>query len=387
MDHGYEVSLISSAPLAEGVVNLPGLKKLIVIPLAGTGGRATAEIYSERQLAGRRGSRNQFRELVKRRFGPTLRMSLGGLELLRKVGPLEKAVSEIGPDLVHAMRIPFEGCAIGLSNVDAPVLVSVWGNDLTLWARHYPVIAALTRNTLGKVDALHTDCERDLVLARRWGFDSSKPAIVAPGSGGVRTEIFFPGEVELETIDQMDVISNVPIVLNARGIRSYVNSRVFFEAIPIVLAKYPGCIFVAVAMRGRQEAEGWVRKLGIEQSVRLLPHVSQEEMAKLMRAADVTVSLSSHDGTPNTLLEAMACDCVPVVGDVESIHEWIEDGSNGLICTTQTPSVVAAKIIEALENDTLRQSAISKNRRLIQTRATHRVEMRRVAQFYEKITQ
>lgn len=44
-------------------------------------------------------------------------------------------------------------------------------------------------------------------------------------------------------------------------------------------------------------------------------------MAYLFRLADVTVSLSEDDGTPNTLLEAVACGCFPIAGDIESVRE------------------------------------------------------------------
>ena len=33
-----------------------------------------------------------------------------------------------------------------------------------------------------------------------------------------------------------------------------------------------------------------------------------------------------HDGTPNTLLEGMACGCLPVAGDLDSIREWLKPG-------------------------------------------------------------
>lgn len=52
-------------------------------------------------------------------------------------------------------------------------------------------------------------------------------------------------------------------------------------------------------------------------------------MAELFRLSSVAVSPSLHDGTPNTLLEAMDCGCIIVTGDIESVREWINDGENG----------------------------------------------------------
>ena len=50
-------------------------------------------------------------------------------------------------------------------------------------------------------------------------------------------------------------------------------------------------------------------------------------MAAVFQGARVAVSPSTHDGTPNTLLEAMSCGSFPVAGDIESLREWIEPGS------------------------------------------------------------
>ena len=95
--------------------------------------------------------------------------------------------------------------------------------------------------------------------------------------------------------------------------------------------RFPKRAFCAPPCRGEPEAENWVQQLGIADAVDLMPKVSRAEMADLYRQARVAASPSEHDGTPNTLLEAMACGCFPVAGDIASLREWIEDGKNGLI--------------------------------------------------------
>ena len=41
-------------------------------------------------------------------------------------------------------------------------------------------------------------------------------------------------------------------------------------------------------------------------------------MAALFRQAQVMLSITTHDGTPNTLLEGLASGCFPIAGDIES---------------------------------------------------------------------
>src|SRR6185312_3951624 len=95
------------------------------------------------------------------------------------------------------------------------------------------------------------------------------------------------------------------------------------RAIPYVLAEYPHARFAAVGIQGHDSFLSLAARLGVASAFDALPQVSAGEMANLLRSSAASVSPSEHDGTPNTLLEAMACGAIPVAGDIESIREWI----------------------------------------------------------------
>ncbi len=116
-------------------------------------------------------------------------------------------------------------------------------------------------------------------------------------------------------------------------------------------------------MQGQPEALRQVKALGLEQNVQLLPYVSQPELWNLYRQSQVYVSLSSHDGTPNTLLEAMAFGCLPVCGDIESIREWIADKQNGLLVDPLDARAAAQALITVCRDQDLRKKAGKQNQR------------------------
>ena len=93
-------------------------------------------------------------------------------------------------------------------------------------------------------------------------------------------------------------------------------------------------------------------------------------MADLFCAATMTVSPSTHDGTPNTLLEGMACGSFPIVGDLESLREWIEPGVNGLVVDPNDPEALSTAMITGLRDASLRERAATRNRAIIETRAS-----------------
>lgn len=299
---------------------------------------------------------------------------------------VRRLLKTIQPDLVHAMRIPYEGImAAHAVTPQMRLLISVWGNDFTLHAAHYPLTRRGTRQTLARTDALHTDCQRDLRLAAEWGFDPHTPAIVLPGAGGIQSNLFHPGEASLHWQQQLDIPPGAPVVINPRGLRKYVLNDVFFHAIPAVLRERPDTIFLCSAMQGSAEAETWINRLGIASNVRLLPSVPRADMADVFRLAQISVSPSAHDGTPNTLLEAIATGCFPVAGDIESVREWIHDGSNGLLYPVHDTAALARAIVQALDDPDLRLAARRINAQLIAEHAEYGRVMACAEDFYHQI--
>jgi glycosyltransferase involved in cell wall biosynthesis len=358
----HEVHRVSTSPCPD----LEGLASLTVLPVAFSqvGGEASA---------------NGLRKLLPLGLRTTLRQWLGPLTLKQAAGHLSEVIAQIQPELVHAMRIPYEGILAAQARSQAPLIISVWGNDFTLHARANPVLGRLTRRTLKRTDALHTDCRRDLRLAVRYGFAADRPSVVLPGSGGVRGEIFH----RLEVKPALDP----PVVINPRGFRAYIRNDTFFKAIPLVLKQYPHARFICPAMAGNTEAERYLDQLNISKAVELLPMLTQRQLAERLRQAHIVVSPSTHDGTPNSLLEAIACGCFPVAGDIESIREWIEPGNNGLLVDPGDPAALANAIVTTIEDQTLRQRADEMNQRLIKDFAAYQTVMPQAEVFYHQVRQ
>jgi glycosyltransferase involved in cell wall biosynthesis len=307
------------------------------------------------------------RTAIRQWFGPLT---------IRKAAPrLREFVERIKPDLVHAMRIPYEGMLAADAYVGMPLLISTWGNDFTLHGPSTRLMKYYTRWTMQVANALHADCRRDVRLANEWGYGIRKPSLVAPGNGGVRSDFFYP---PAEPIRQ-------PVVINPRGFRPYVRNDVFFKAIPLVLARHPQAKFLFALMAGEPHAEKWVQELKIGHAVELLPPLSHDQMADVFRRAQIVASPSIHDGTPNSLLEGIACGCFPVAGDLESIREWITPGRNGLLFDPNDETSIAGAIVTAIEGHSLQEQAAAFNLEMIADRAEYKQNMKRAEQFYEGI--
>ncbi len=360
-ERGHEVHLLSTFRCA----HLPGIASLHFIPVAFSGMGKQGEKGEFHAPGGTQGI--GLRSVIRHWLGP--------FTLPRAAGTVRKILETLEVDLIHSLRIPFEGMVGASAQLQIPLVVSVWGNDFTLHARSSPGMKYHTRQALSRADALHADCKRDIRLAADWGFQPDRPTVVLPGGGGVVRDLFKPALPEMEILrpevrkQLEDLPVDSPIVVNPRGFRAYVRNDTFFRSIPGVVERVPGAIFLCPAMAGNEEANRWIAQLKIKHSVRLLPKLSQAEMAMVYRMSKVMVSPSEHDGTPNTFLEAIACGCFPVVGDLESLREWVVDGENGLLVNPGDAEALAQATSRALMSAELRQKANKVNQDLVDERA------------------
>lgn len=372
IERGDEVHLVTTFPGER----LPGLDSFHILPVAfggmGTGGAAGP-------AAPAFGLRQRLRGLLR-----PLRYWIGPLSLPYYQKRFASLVSEIHPDLVHSLRIPFEGMLAEATPAGVPLLVSIWGNDLTLHAQGSPFMKTWTKRTLSRAQGLIADADRDLRLGREWGF--SGPALVVPGGGGIHLDQIHAGLAGPGALPET-IPEGAALVVNPRGSRpGSLRNDSFFQAIPRVLERFPQAFFICPGMAGEADSVRWVARLNITERTRLWPRLSQSQLWALFHRTQVYVSPSLHDGTPNSLLEAMACGCFPVVGDVESLREWITPGVNGLLVDARRPQALAEAIITALSDSGFQQRAAQENARLIAKRAEYGRCMAQADALYQKIT-
>ena len=376
-ERGHEVHLLSTFRCAP----LPGIASLHFVPVAFSG-------------MGKQGERGEFHAPGGTQgigLRSVIRHWLGPFTLPRAAKHVRKILETLEVDLIHSLRVPFEGMLGASAQLQIPLVVSVWGNDFTLHARSSPGMKNHTRQALRRADALHADCRRDIRLAADWGYQADCPTVVLPGGGGVVRDLFKPALPEMEILrpevrkQLEDLPVGTPIVVNPRGFRAYVRNDTFFRSIPGVIERVPGAVFLCPTMAGNEEASRWIAQLKVEKSVRLLPKLSQGEMAMIYRLSNVMVSPSEHDGTPNTFLEAIACGCFPVLGDLESLREWVADGENGLLIDPDDAEALAQATSRALMSAELREQASKINQGLVDERADRDRVAISVERFYKDV--
>lgn len=375
----YDISLVSTFPCDPP----EGMRHFSILPVALS--RFSRNTTTSAQPASGRTRSAGVRALI-RRFSPlfqSLRYYFGPVSLFKFAPAYQRLLREIQPDLIHALRIPFEGMLGSYTPEGIPFLVSTWGNDLTLHAAGSRWMSACTKRCLARANGFMADTHRDTRLAHMWGLAETTPTLVVPGAGGLNVAAVL----EAQGFDPaaFAIPARGDWVVNPRGLRpGSVHQEVFFAAIPDVLTEHPDTRFICPGLAGNSQVQSWVEKLGIQHNTFLLPKLSQMQLWSLYQQAQLYVSPSSHDGTPNSLLEAMACGCFPVVGDIESLREWIADRINGLLVNPHSEKDLAAEICHALDAHDLRLEAARHNLSLIRDRAGQNITRPRIDAFYQQ---
>jgi glycosyltransferase involved in cell wall biosynthesis len=278
------------------------------------------------------------------------------------------------PNLVHSMRIQNEAYVAAIAGY-APWIASVWGQDFNYYARQYLTHRHMTRWTLPRVPALTADCARDVRLAHEFGLPRTATTAVFPTNGGVDMQAFSPGE---------PIEARGPRIVYARGFGPYLRLENLLRALRDVQLPYILCLIGPSAQLPR------LGQLAVSHGVptnriELHSYLDTASWVRILQSGRIMVSPSVSDGTPNAMLEAMACGALPVMGGIESIREWIQHGVNGLLFDSDDPQSIRVQIERALQDDHLFTESAAINRQIVADRADRQRVFPEIGEFYRQV--
>jgi glycosyltransferase involved in cell wall biosynthesis len=136
------------------------------------------------------------------------------------------------------------------------------------------------------------------------------------------------------------------------------------RAVPMI-AKLVPVFCLAIAGKGRQENElrELTRRLNLENHVKFLGYISDEEKFQYYKACKFAVVPSRWDFSPITIYEAMACG-KPVIASTQTNSEILVNGETGLLFESENVEDLVEKMLTLFQNDEFRermaQNAIEK---------------------------
>ena len=141
------------------------------------------------------------------------------------------------------------------------------------------------------------------------------------------------------------------LIFSARRLVARMGLEVLLEACT-GLARPGERLLLAIAGDGplRDELEAHARRLGLQDSVRLLGHVSEDDLVDHYRAADLCVLPTlALEGFGLVVVEALACGTPVVVTDVGGLPEVVRDLDASLVVPSGDAQALRDRIRSALD--------------------------------------
>ncbi|MFC1862379.1 glycosyltransferase [Thermodesulfobacteriota bacterium] len=285
-------------------------------------------------------------------------------KMLKKFFPKYRAVqlgrliNKLKPHIIHSLEIQHAGYLLlesrkYVKNRFPVSIITNWGSDISLFGRlteHEPRIRAV----LESADYYSCECERDVDLARHYGF-KGEVLPVFPNTGGF----------DLETISKLRsdgaVSKRKKIMLKGYqgwAGRALVGLRAL-ERCSDILAGYEVVIYSA-SKTVLMTAELLSNSIGVQ--ITIIPQKTPHyEILKLHGEARISIGLSISDAISTSFLESIVMGSFPIQSWTACADEWIEDGRTGILVPPDDPEIIEAAIRLALTDDDLVDQAAEEN--------------------------
>jgi glycosyltransferase involved in cell wall biosynthesis len=284
---------------------------------------------------------------------PEMGRSIHPVRDLRTIWKLYQLLREMKPDVVHThtSKAGFVGrWAAKFARV--PVIVhtfhghTFYGYFGPVKTRAFIMLEQMTSRITDTIIALTQGLRRDLAdvyhITRKehitvlpLGLDLEPFASLPRKSGAFRRQWNIPQDVPL-------------IGIVGRFVRVK-NHALFLKSAALIRQQMPDAHFVLVGDGElHDEILAQIDALGLRDAVTLTGW--QKEVAEAYADMDVFVITSVNEGTPVTVIEALATGCPVVTTNVGGLPDLLDGGLLGRLVETENAEAVASGVIETLNN-------------------------------------
>lgn len=303
-----------------------------------------------------------------------------GLRLPRWLAAVRRTLALHRPDVLHSHYINEAGW-LGAASRWRPLVITAWGSDIF----RAPVESRLARRlnpwAARAADRVTCDSADQARVIRSWGVAPQAVSVIGWGVDRSTFHPQVPGGAELRA--RLGIPPAAPVLLSPR--QWLPNSNI--ETAIAAHARLSDDVFLLLKRIPAFERDGGAaveRSIAASPAVdriRVIGEVDAAELPALYAAADAVVSLCTTDGTPASVLEAMAVGRPVVALENPSLAEWVEEPGGRLVMELD-PEPVAEAVRGFLADPEIRRRAAEHNVAVVAARADREAELGRMEEIY-----
>jgi colanic acid/amylovoran biosynthesis glycosyltransferase len=235
-----------------------------------------------------------------------------------------------------------------LFDLGMPVVISCRGSQVNI-GPHDPDRVDLVdglKQTFARASAVHCVSQDILQEAMQFGLDTQRAHVIHPA---VDINFFQPRLGERPARSTFHVLTTGSLIWRKGldyallAIRKMIDFRipVYFD----IIGSGPD----------ESKVRFTIHDLGLQDHVRLLGKLPQEQIKEKLQSADVFLLSSLSEGISNAILEAMSCGVPVVTTDCGGMREAITDGVEGFVVPLRDPAAMASALQSLWQNKNLRE--------------------------------
>lgn len=262
--------------------------------------------------------------------------------------------SQFQPDLVHVLEFQNGGYTFLRARsltmaIRVPLLLTPYGSDI-YWFQKYPKHLEKIGKLLRYAAGISSECKRDETLATMYGF-SGKFAPRIPASGGMKLDATLSdkgprGRIAIkgyqnkwgQALTALDCVEEMSQELRSYEITLFSCNKVTIKA-----------------------ARKLAQRTGLTVTAYGKGALTNEQVHELLSESVALVSLSTSDGVPASMLEAMANGAIPIQSDTSCCEEYLENGVGGFLVRWDNKEQIQEKLRYILTDSSFRASAARAN--------------------------
>lgn len=302
-------------------------------------------------------------------------------------------------DVLHAYFLTQAGFIATLAGryLNIPSVVSIRGNDVDRAAfdparfshsmfalQNANVVTANAKESIRKAKAF---IDREIVLIPN-GVDADhfKPMerneALAESLGLERKR-----KEERDDVEKWSVESGGAVIGFVGELREKKGLRTLLSAYAQVNKKQRLTLLIVGEVRHGDDSQTFdeMRASIPESNIIVTGYISPNDLPAYYSLMDVFVHPSLHDGMPNAILEAMACERAVIATPVGGVLDIVEDGRNGVFVNASDENQLAKKILGLLDDPVMRARLGKHARGTIAEKFTPQNELSANLEVYRKL--
>jgi teichuronic acid biosynthesis glycosyltransferase TuaC len=295
-------------------------------------------------------------------------------------------IPEFRPQILHAHTATPDGY-VGLllkQRYGLPLVVSLRGSDVNIYPHRDRWTFRLASRVIERADKVTAVSYALRSAAERIARPQQDIAVVYTGCD---LDAFAFNEAARASVRAMLGIASESLVLIFIGyLRRTKGLLELVDAFRLLYQGYPDLhLLIVGAGDDCEPVVARMAEVGVGDRVHFAGARPHHEIPAWLSAADVLILPSWHEGLPNVVVEAMACERPVVATRVGGIPEVVVDGESGIL-VERNDAVALANAIASLANDPARRVAMgAMGRRIVERGFTWEKNAEQTIQIYREV--